>query len=181
VSREAFDLELGRLAVLPGMPGESDAYWETLKDIPDDVFVSAIGHALKTRKWFPVPVELRQDADAVKPRVMYQPFSPKARQAETVSVFIPNPFEPGKGITLSVAKDSGYECNVCSDTGWDSVWCGPKTKQTLADQEFIHCGRRHEHGSHEWVRKCQCWDTNRVLIERREAQAQYAAQREQKR
>jgi hypothetical protein len=179
VTRETFDGELGRLAVLPGMPGESDAYWEALQDIPESVMTSAISHALKTRKWFPVPVELRQDADSVKPRTTYQP--PHVRSAETVSVFIPNPFEPGKGITLQVAKDSGYECNVCADTGWDSMWCGVPTKQKHEWQDEMHCGRRGEHASHEWVRHCVCWSTNRVLIERRDAQATYAAQREQKR
>lgn len=177
--REAFDLELGRLAVLPGMPGDSDAYWEALKDIPEPVFVAAVSHAIRTRKWFPVPVELRVDADAVRPRSTYQ--APPQRKPVTETTFTFANRWGGKDITVTVTDAIQYECDACSDTGWEAVWCGPPAPSRKPWHESAVCTRVGVHPSHEWVRKCACWDTNTVLIRKREAQATYAAQREEKR
>lgn len=175
MSREAFDLELGRMAVLPGMPGDSDAYWEVLCDIPDDLFKSAIGHALRTRKWFPVPVELRDDVEAVKPRTYYTDRNVEPRPVSFTAT-ITNPLDPSQSFTVNVVDHMPHECEACSDTGWVSFWCGPVGPR-MGTSERLDCERRGQHVAHEYVRPCPCIGTNPVIQRKRDTQAQFAAQR----
>src|SRR6266853_3887180 len=63
--RSDFDAQIVRLMVLRFPPADVNEYFVALQDIDAEVFPLAIGHALKTRRDFPVPAELRADADHV--------------------------------------------------------------------------------------------------------------------
>lgn len=174
MSRVEFDTELARMVVLPGMPGNSDAYWDTLCDVPVDLLKSGINHALRTRKWFPVPVELREDVEAVKPRTYYSDPHTEPRPISFTAT-IPNPFG-GKPISVNVVDYIPNTCEACSDTGWVSFWCGPVGQRT-GDSERLDCERRGKHAAHEYVRACPCIGTNAAIQRKRESQAQRAAER----
>ena len=53
-----------------------------------------------------------------------------------------------------------FECDVCEDTGWTHHTCGPDDP----------CGRElhgdPESDRHEYVRRCECFDTNTVIARR---------------
>jgi hypothetical protein len=171
VTRAEMDLQLGRLVVLKGMPGDTDDYFGALQDIAADVFAGAVDHALKTRTWFPVPAELRADADAARQRAVV-PAAPAPvveDLAEGFWVEIMNPFG-GKSIRLLVTRDWKRDCEACSDTGWASHWCAVK----LPKQDYAVCGRRFEHPAHEYVEKCACIEWNPTIRRRKEAAMKYA-------
>ena len=74
-----FRREVQKLAsVLGGDCGDErmDGYWESLKDIPLDVFERACAEGRREWKRFPVPVSIREIAERVKPSV-YKPQPPK--------------------------------------------------------------------------------------------------------
>lgn len=47
------------------------------------------------------------------------------------------------------------ECGACDDTGWEVRRCYPDTAN--------NCGRRTEHGEHEYVSLCSCRPSNRTF------------------
>ena len=175
VTRELFDAQMGRLIVLKGWPDSVDEHFGALHDIPADLFTAAVDQALKTRTWFPVPAELRADADMVRLAVRVPlPAEDPPPEGEWIEHHIRNPFG-GPGITVRVNREWRHDCETCSDTGFASVWCGdPNAPQRKPWYELRTCDRRGAHYAHEWVRQCTCWDTNRTLIRRREAQRKYA-------
>jgi hypothetical protein len=171
VTRAEMDLQLGRLVVLKGMRGDTDDYFGALSDIAADVFTGAVDHALKTRTWFPVPAELRADADVARQRAVV-PAAPAPVVEDVPDGFwveIANSFG-GKSIRLLVTRDWKRDCEACSDTGWASHWCAVK----LPKQDYAVCGRRFEHPAHEYVEKCACIEWNPTIRRRKEAAMKYA-------
>ena len=146
--REWFDEQLGRLSELKGQPKSSDSHFEALGDIPPDVLSAGVGHALKTRVWYPVPAELRADCDAAgtAPQASLPPR--RTRPLETPRTLrIANPFG-GKGITVHVTDVYEDDCTRCGDTGWAPL------------------GNR--------VARCHCIETNPTIQRRRAARAKYS-------
>jgi hypothetical protein len=174
MTRGEFDEQLGRLVVLKGMPGDSDPYWDALRDIPLDVFRLAIDHAIRTRAWFPVPAELRLDADTARPSrrsIAEHPTSYKVPLQGAVAVQIANPFG-GAPINVQVTDDLRRHCETCEDTGWAKWWCGKVDERPRWPWMIRrHCGRRNEHGTHDWTEPCVCAQTNPIILRRKEMAA----------
>jgi hypothetical protein len=171
MTQAMFITQMRRLHGLKFTPADFDTHWEALRDLPDVVLAAAVTRAQKTRVEFPTPVELRQDADQVAHLVR------PAVDAEDRSTPLETPYAilyPHAAAVISVRSSWAYYCETCSDTGWESVWCGPFTPQRKPWQEPRTCDRRGEHGSHEWVRTCACVATNPTLIRKREAARKYA-------
>ena len=156
-----FTAQMARMADLRNAPSkfyadgtpESDPeiclrmWWEGLSDMAPAVLEDAVGHAVKTRTFFPRPAELREDADVAAPRPVWREI-----EAEP----LPEPVLLGKLPTgAPVVARSRYEsqCPDCNDTGW------------AATEDRHH------------VRRCSCWATNPVLVRKREAQRRYAEAR----
>jgi len=168
-----FIVQMQRLSGLKFTPGDFDTHWEALQDIPEAVLEAAVTRAQRTRVEFPTPVELRQDADLVAHLVRPPVVEDEAARTTPLA----EPFEiqyPQAAAVIPVRDRWRYDCEVCSDSGWQSVWCGPFTAQRKPWQEPRTCDRRGEHGSHEWVRTCACVATNPTLIRKREAARKYA-------
>ena len=173
MTREAFEVLMGRLVVLRGMPDTVDEYFTGLADIPDDLLADAVTHALRTRTWFPAPAEVRADCDAV---LRSRPIpAPMIRSVALAGggkeVQIPNPFG-GDPLVLHVTREWMHSCERCRDTGWASWWCG--TNPRVAETPLSSCGRDFEHASHERVAKCGCIDSNPTIQRRKAAQAKYS-------
>lgn len=165
VTRDLFDAQMGRLIVLKGWPDSVDEYFAVMTDIPEDVFTAAITHALRTRIWFPTPAEVRADCDAVarsKPVQVSRAPQWVDLPGSGREVTFPNPFG-GRSLVLHITREWTCDCETCSDTGWASCQC-PET----------HCGRRIEHGPHEFVDKCGCIGWNPTIRRHREAGAKYS-------
>ena len=164
--------QIRRLNLLKGTPENIVEYFAALQDIPNEIFTAAINHALKTRAWFPTPAELRVDCDAVPRRV--SPEEPDSSETpEGPKVEIRNPFG-GPSIWVTVTRDWKWDCETCRDTGWAARWCGEGNTRALDPLPVVHCGRKREHGSHEWMELCSCADWNPTLRRRKEAGAKYA-------
>jgi hypothetical protein len=166
------DKQLERLVVLKNMPGDSDAYWDALQDIPLDVFSEAMTHALKTRAWWPTPAEIRMDADVVARQSRPMAEHPTSRRVPldgAVEVFIANPLG-GKGITVKVTEDVRRDCEGCEDTGVAKWWCGDEPSSRWPWLLRRRCNRRDPHSDHDWAEPCGCVATNAV-IQRRKAYA----------
>ena len=178
MTREQLEKHLGRLMVLRGVPAGTDSHWEALQDMPEDVFAAAVGYALKSREWFPVPAELRMDADQVRRDV--RPMAPE----EPRDVPLEQPFTvtvPHVGTVVAIAREWRYYCDICSDGAWDSRWCGARTPATKPWQGDGDCGRHATHEPHEFVSRCACRDTNPALVRKRENQRAYAEKPAEKR
>lgn len=141
-----FEAQMDRMGGLKFRPAEMQTHWEGLKDLPDAVLVAAIGRAIKTRVDFPTPAELREDADAVAHLV---PRMPEEDRGED----LPEPVALGTlpdGTRLPPAtRVWRYACEVCHDTGWKPV-------------------------EHRTVTRCPCFETNPVLVRKRERDRRYA-------
>lgn len=173
MTAEFFERQIERLKPLGAASDEfKDAYWDALHDLPADVFDAAISHALKTRTWFPKPAELRIDADTVAPLV--RPPLPD----EDRSRLLDEPFTvtlPDVGTLVSVTREWKYYDERCSDSGWASWWCGDPTDRRRAPwMEIGRCDRHGEHGPHEYVTRCACWESNPALVRKRANQQRYA-------
>jgi hypothetical protein len=164
MTREEFDKQLGRMVALRGMPGDTDEYFAALQDVPDDVLTAAVGQAIRSRAWFPVPAELRSDCDSVKAHV--RPARPEPEPTyrdleHAITATIRNPFT-GEIRTIQILRDWRDDCETCHDTGMASRQCPD-----------IHCGRRFDHTPHEFVEKCACIEWNPTIRRRKEAQVRY--------
>lgn len=171
MTRRDFDAQMVRLMVLRFPPADVDEHFNALQDIPAEVFIAAVSHALKTRRDFPVPAELRADADAVAPP------SPLDEDDPLRSVTIPAMAieVPGVGVIASVTREWKYYCERCHDGGWASMWCGELPKEPrIPWSQPGWCGRRGDHDGHEWVQHCMCWDSNPDLIRKRASQRKYS-------
>lgn len=169
MTRELFDAQMGRLIVLKGWPDSVDEHFGALKDIPPDVFTAAVDHALKTRAWFPVPAEIRADADVVARVVVKLEPEPEWESSGNIEEhFIANPFG-GKGITVKVDRDWKYYCDACNDTGMASKWCGEDNTR-FPWLPLVQCDRRGKHFPHDWVAHCLCVEWNPTVKRRKDAQ-----------
>jgi hypothetical protein len=156
-------------------PADMTTHWEALQDLPADVLTAAVTHAQKTRSEFPTPHELRQDADTVAHRVRASEPEPDRSVALPAPVEIPMP----AGVPpLRIEREWRDDCPVCRDTGMRSFWCGDGRRQPWLLPE--RCERPKAHSSHEWVRRCECYDTNPTIRRRNDAQARYAVSGAQK-
>jgi hypothetical protein len=167
-----FRQQMTRMMGLKFAPSDLLTHWEALSDVPAAVLAEAVSRAQKTRSDFPSPVELRQDCDAVAHLVRFE--APE----DDCGVDLPQPFTvtvPGAGTVISITREWRYYCDDCEDAGMRSMWCGePVENVTKLWQMRISCDRTKEHAPHEFVAQCACWDTNRALIRKREAQQKYA-------
>jgi hypothetical protein len=174
MTRVWFDSQMERMLSLKAMPGDTDEYFAALSDIPDEVLMAAVSHALKTRTWFPVAAELRADADAV---VRHREVEPEQFKLVDVKharqVYIPNPFG-GRGLTVVVTKEWRHDCDVCEDTGWAPRVCGMSAPEYLPEAIRRFCERRIPHGPHAWVERCACLKTNPTIQRRQAAQQRYS-------
>lgn len=163
--------QLRRLLVLPFPPADISEHEKALADIPEPVMTAAVDYALRTRTKYPVPSELRADADHVAPlAVLDEPLPTRERALEqpfTITV-------PEVGTVISVTREWKYYDDRCSDTGWASWWCGPPQSRHLPWIPFGQCQRHGEHQAHEWVSRCECWASNPALIRKREAIRKYS-------
>jgi hypothetical protein len=174
MTREDFDLQMGRMLSLKAMPGDTDEYFAALVDIPDEVLVAAVSHALKTRTWFPVAAELRADADAVVRRQGAEPQPFRLADVQNArQVYIKNPFG-GRDLALTVTKDWRHDCDVCEDTGWAQRFCGMSAPGHLPETIRRFCERRIPHAPHAWVERCACFKTNPTIQRRQAAQQRYS-------
>jgi hypothetical protein len=168
--------QMTRLLVLRNAPDDLDEWERALCDIPTEVLEAAATHALKTRVFFPLPAEVRADADAAAFYLRSPELAPPERERA-----IPEPFDitipvPGQEpVTLHIVREWRYDCPSCRDTGWAEFWCGPRGAEPAPGQSpfapVAPCDRAREHGPHAYVRGCPCVDTN-PTIQRRLARQQ---------
>lgn len=172
MTRSHFDAQMGRLIVLKGWPDEVEEYFPALIDVPDSVFTDAVGHALKTRAWFPAPAELRLDCDVVAPRTTYATAEPRVEEllegGRTIT--FQNPFG-GTPLTIHLTREWKHDCETCRDTSWAPFWCGENPDGSMLTR---HCGRRYEHDAHSWVDPCTCLEWNPTIRRRKTAGAKYS-------
>lgn len=170
-----FERQIERLKPLGEASDQfKDEYWTALKDIPPDVFEAAVSHALRTRMWFPKPVELRHDADTVKAQVR------TAVAVEDRSEPLAAPVTIGQtpaGTPVVQKRIWRYYCEKCSDSGMVSWWCGPHGPTWKPWYEDAKCERYGEHAPHEWVAKCACFESNPALQRKREQSQKFADQK----
>ena len=164
--------QMRRLMGLRFAPTDLQTHWEALSDVPDGILAEAVSRAQKTRAEFPSPVELRQDCDAVAHLV-------RVTQDEDRGVDLEQPVTLGAlpdGTPLPPVKRLWkYYCEDCEDSGMRSFWCGVAVEHVTKPWQIrMACERIKEHGAHEFVARCACWDTNQALIRKREAQRQYS-------
>lgn len=173
-----FERQMERLMGLRFPPASLETHWEALSDLPDAILEAAVARAQRTRSDFPAPLELRQDADAVAHQVRTaEPEAPRGVELEQPVEFqIPHVDHP-----LRVTREWRYDCDVCSDLGMRTFWCGSGTERRQPWLYLERCERRGEHGQHEWTRRCECYNTNPSVQRRIEGQAKYAASGAQKR
>lgn len=168
MTRQHFDIQLGRLIVLRNWPDDVSEWWTACRTVDPAVFEAACDHALKSRTFFPLPAELLVDCDVVKHHVKpaESPY-PNIEELATPKVLeIPNPFDGCRPLRITLTREWKHDCDQCADTGWASRQC-PE----------IRCGRRKEHSAHEFVEPCVCLDWNPTIRRRKEAAMKYAAEK----
>ncbi len=158
------DLQVKRLLILKGIPEDVCEYFAALSDVPDALFTMAVNHALRTRTWFPTPADLRADCDAVAvvvPITSVPQFEDLPVGARAVLV-LKHPAN-GIDIRIPITRVWRFDCERCSDTGWQSNECPTEP-----------CGRQGVHASHSWVERCTCLDGNPTIRRRRAVGAKYS-------
>ena len=170
---EWFEGQMRRMAGLRFVPAEMTTHWDALQDLPEAVLEAAVTRAQRSRVEFPTPFELRQDADQVAHLV--QPIEEEADRATDLLAPVSIPV-PQAAAVIQVRQTWNYYCERCSDSGWESFWCGPFSAVKKPWHAPRICERRGEHGSHEWVRACPCAATNPALVRKRAGHQQYAEQ-----
>lgn len=171
---DEFKREMQRMSALRFYPASVAGHWEVVKDrVSLPILRAAVGRALTTRPEFPTPVELLQDADAVKhlaqPATEDDDRGVDLAEAKTFTV-------PYVSAPIRVTREWKYFCERCSDLGWASWWCGDEAERRAPWMELAQCGRYGVHGNHEFVAKCVCYENNPALIRKRENQGKFAAQ-----
>lgn len=178
MTRDWFDRQLSRLASLPNAPADTDGHWDALQDLPPQLFEAAISHALRTRAWFPVPVDLRRDCDAVSRRAVPSAVAPTSHLVPVDGqqiVTIRNPFG-GADITLAIDRAYRADCDDCDDSGQVVFWCGAEKSTRWPWLYRRACERRDPHAAHDWAGTCPCVATNATIQRRRAAQGTRYAQ-----
>lgn len=171
MTRLWFDEQMARLAGLRFVPSDMTTHWEALRDLPQGVLEQAVGRAGRTRVEFPTPIELRQDADQITRR----PTSFEDRDQATEHPARELVCEAlGMTLRLNITRDWRYDCDTCSDSGWEMFWCGPAGVHTKQRLQARTCDHRGEHAPHEWTAPCPCRETNPTIRRRRDRDAKYA-------
>lgn len=166
------DAQLARLTLLRNAPESVEEYWAILAPVPEKVLAAGVAYALRTRAFFPAPVELLTDCDTARPRTYDEAL--ELPPGDAFTAVIRNP-ATGEAHSIEVYREWKYYCDDCSDTGRRSLWCGRADDAGRKPWHDVSpCGRRNEHGSHELVEPCACWHTNPALVRRRERDAKYS-------
>lgn len=156
-----------RLVGLKFAPSDLTTHWEALRDLAADELDVAIMRATRECDEFPSPKMLRAFVDEHRARVVVPEEDPSRAvdldDARTVA--LPD------GTTIPVPREWSYYCDVCSDTGMRSFWCGDSPSKRQPWLTVGRCGRRKAHGEHEWVEACPCAPTNPDVI-RKQLRAQ---------
>lgn len=168
MTRQHFDIQIGRLIVLRNWPDDATEWWKACRTVDPEVFEAACDHALKSREFFPVPAQLLADCDAVKAHV--RPVTSDGPDWTDLDVEmmaeIKNPLPGGTSIWVKVIREWHHDCDTCGDTGWALRQC-PDTS----------CGRRIVHGPHSFAERCSCIEWNPTIRRRKEAAVKYAAEK----
>lgn len=171
MTRAFFDGQMKRMFGLKFPPASTDTHWEALSDLPVDVLASAVSRAIRTRIDFPVPLELRQDADQEYRPAPVEPPNAGADLDEPVTVMIPRVNKP-----IVITREWKLDCDECGDTGWREWWCGARDRFVLASVRDRVCGKRHDESyAHGWAEQCPCKDWNPTIKRRNERNAKYAS------
>lgn len=175
---ESFRQQMKRLKGLKFAPTDLTTHWEALSDVPLDMLKAAIDRAQRECEDFPSPSTLRGFVDQESRR---RPVEPD--EDRSIALAKPVTFTAPEGLTIPpVARMWRYYCEDCSDSGWRSVWCGPRTEKRGKEEvqlakpwmESGSCGRYGEHGPHEFAVPCPCASSNPAILKRKERHAQGA-------
>ena len=169
MTRDEFKAQMRRLSGLRFVPASFEGHFEVLSKLPLPVLHAAVGRAVSSRVEFPTPAELLQDADQVKH--LAAPTLPEPDR--TTELAEPVQFEVPNYGSITVTGEHRYHCDTCSDTGMSSHWCGGDNSR-YPWLDLYRCERYNAHAEHDWSRRCTCWETNPVLVRKRERQQQYA-------
>lgn len=173
---EFFNRQMDRMAGLRFAPVDMTTHWEALRSLPDLALEAAVTRAQRTRVEFPTPIELRQDADqsVTVPSAIDPDPTRGTDLAEPKQILIQNAAND-LSFTLPVTREWTYYCDSCSDSGWESLFCGP-VKDPLKKPWWTSraCDRRGEHASHEWIIACPCRDWNPAIKRRKERDGKFA-------
>lgn len=175
MSRQEFDKQLRRMLGLKFVPATLDSHYEVCGNLALDVLSEAVSVAVRECESFPAPSALLQFAYRVKDRV--EPLPPTTTVDASRTVDHDERRVNASGRVLKFTREWRYYCEDCSDGGYVSYWCGETGPTRKPWQVPSFCGRDHEHAGHEWVGKCQCWNTNPTLLKSRERLARQAATR----
>lgn len=169
MSRDDFDALMAKMSGLRFMPADLDTHWEGLRALPERVLEAAISRAIACQSDFPTPHELRTYADAAaRPEALVDEPNRRVELDEPKAFTVPHVDHP-----LRVTHEWRYDCELCSDIGQRTFWCGDGRRQPWIYLE--RCARREVHGGHEWVRRCECYENNPTVQRRLSNQAKYAA------
>lgn len=169
-----FRTQMARLNGLRFAPSDLQTHWEGLHDLPDDVLSSAVERAIRFRVEFPTPVELRHDADHVKPRVMPPTPAPILLVEPVVLGTLPT------GTIITATHEWKYYCDICGDTGLHEYWCGVSARQSWLERKrctIPNCEKLGEDYHHTWCEPCVCVAWNPDIKRRKEREAKWAAER----
>lgn len=169
----AFERSMSRLTGLKFAPANLSTHFEALSDLTDTELDAAIGRAARECDEFPSPKMLRAFVDEHRARVEVPEEDPGRASVldESRTIALPD------GTTLSVPREWRYYCEVCSDTGVKSFWCGDKPSARFPWLSVMRCQRRKEHLDHEWVESCPCAETN-PDVQRKKARAQQVTRKQ---
>lgn len=176
-----FEAQMGRLSGLRFPPVDLTTHWEALRDLPADVLSAAVGHAQRTRVEFPTPVELRRDADAVRPRHDGPGEDRYVELPAPVAFTVPTLADGTRIKPIVVDREWKFYCDDCHDSGRVSLWCGGRNRapwmieRTCESRKCERIRTGHADYGHEWVTACMCVDSNPEIRRRKDRDAQYAA------
>ena len=159
--------QLARMAGLKFAPIDLVTHWDGLCDVDRGDLERAVSIAIRECASFPSPAALREIAARTA-----APIGPDEDRSRPLAEPVTLRFELGQR-DLQVTREWKFFCAGCKDTGWASFHCGTNGAVT--------CGRDFEHGPHEYVNHCACWDSNPAVLKKRARSAQQAAQRSAKR
>jgi hypothetical protein len=173
--------QLTRLLILRNPPADLTE-WETqLLDLPAHAITAAVDQALRTRVFFPLPAEVRADADAAGAGfALIAPCDDRDRERALLHPFaITLPVPDAAPITVHVEREWRYDCDTCSDSGWAEFWCGARPEARQGGATFLprrRCQRLHTHDAHAWALPCACVECNPTIARRKAAQRQKFSQ-----
>jgi hypothetical protein len=168
-----FTDRLKRLMGLKFAPVDLTTHWEALRDLADEELDAAIVRAQRECEDFPSPKMLRAFVDDYR-RDLPVPEEDWSRAIESD----PTTFTLPDGTTkIHIRRTWKYFCDVCSDTGMRSFWCGASPSKRYPWLPLGPCGRRKEHGEHDFAEACPCAETNPDVM-RKKAQAQQVTRKQ---